>query len=144
MCLLHDVGTDYWGTDKVVGPYMVGLLQDKVGFFDGAEYIPYWRNDLFTVDVPGVYVSLYRGNGRMIAVVLNARHEEVDVPLTLAPNVLPGGKKVQKLADAETGFVFETPWAKNAAGKQYSGFGEFTTPFVFGIGDRGVRLLVLE
>ena len=140
LCLLHDIGSYTWGFDRSFAPGMLKVLEDNVGFFDGAEFIPYWRNaDLIKIETPGVYASVYRGRGRAVVVVVNERREDLDVGFALGRDILPG-KPVERLSDAETGFPFGTHW--DASIRQRV-LGELK-PGTFGMPGGGVRMLLVE
>ena len=142
MCLLHDIGSNlpYQNADTYVVDGMLKVLDEAVGFFDGAEFAGYWRAaPLLKIGAPGVYASVYRGKDRAVAVVVNARREELDVPFELGADILKG-KKVQKVCDGETGFAFRPHY--DPARKQYV-IGEMK-PSCFGMPPCGVRMLVVE
>jgi hypothetical protein len=140
MCLLHDIGSYYPGTDRFFAMTMVNLLDEKVGFFDGAEFVPYWRNaEQVKIGTPGVYVSVYRGKGRAVLVVLNGGRGDKEVEFELQRDLL-NGRKVTRIYDAETGFEFKPQWD---AAKNRNILGEFK-PGTFGLTDRGVRYIVVE
>lgn len=139
MCLLHDIGSYLWGFDRHFAPGMLKILDETVGFFDGAEFVPYWRNqDLLRFDAPGVQASLYRGRGKAVAVVVNSNREDVDVPFQLGP--ILGKRRIQRIHDAETGFAFAPQWDAKIRKRV---LGELK-PRVFGMPRGGVRLLVIE
>ncbi|MBI4027863.1 MAG: hypothetical protein HY360_22955 [Verrucomicrobia bacterium] len=140
MCLLHDIGSYCAGADRYFAKATLDLLDDKVGFFDGAEYIGYWRSgELVRHRTPGVYISVYRGKNRAMLVALNERREDVDVAFDLGPNLL-NGRPVARICDAETGFEFKPQWD---AIQKRSVLGELK-PGYFGLPDRGVRYIVVE
>jgi len=140
MCLLHDIGSYNWGPDRWFTPGMLKVLDETVGFFDGAEFLPYWRNShLVKIETPGVYASLYRGKGKVVVVVVNENREDADVRFSIGPEIL-GKKRPEKIYDGETGFAF---------GKRYdysvrrTFWGELK-PHIFGMPGGGVRMLVVE
>jgi hypothetical protein len=140
MCLLHDIGSYLWGDDAKFAPGMLRVLEDKVGFFEGAEFLPYWRNQyLLKTAPPGVYASIYRGLSRAVIVVVNANRQDQEVSFTLAPGIIPSGKPA-RLYDGETGEEFS--WLYDAPTRQYR-WGELQ-PGTFGMPAGGVRLLVVE
>jgi hypothetical protein len=142
MCLLHDIGSNrpYQNPDTMVMDGMLKVMDDTVGFFDGAEFVGYWRSaPLVRVGTPGVYASVYRGKNRAVIVVVSDRREDLDVPFELGADLLPG-RKVQRIYDGETGFPMTMHY--DYALKQYR-LGEFKAA-CFGMPDRGVRLLVVE
>lgn len=103
MCLLHDIGSYTWGVDKKFANDMLDALDSSVGFFDNAEFVPYWRNsELIKLSTPGVYASIYRGKGKALLVVLNEKRQPLDAPFTLGKDLLPG-KAITRAYDAETG-----------------------------------------
>jgi hypothetical protein len=119
---------------------MLKVMDDTVCFFDGAEFVGYWRSaPLVRVGTPGVYASVYRGKNRAVIVVVSDRREDLDVPFELGADLLPG-RKVQRIYDGETGFPMTMHY--DYALKQYR-LGEFKAA-CFGMPDRGVRLLVVE
>lgn len=142
MCLLHDIGSylAYGNPDTLVADGMLKVVDAAVGFFDGAEFVGYWRSaPLIRIGTPGVYASVYRGRDHAVIVVVNERREDVDVPFELGKDILPG-KVVQKVYDGETGSVM-APRYDDAQKKPV--WGELK-PGLFGIANRGVRLLVVE
>lgn len=140
MCLLHDIGSYNWGFDRYYAPAMLKVLERNVGFFDGAEFIPYWRNKhLIKISTPGVYASVYRGKGKAVIVVVNTRREDIDVRFELGKGILEK-KKFTRLYDAETGEEFRWLWDRKLRRRV---LGELK-PGVFGMPWGSVRLLVVE
>lgn len=141
-CLLHDIGSylAYGNPDTLVADGMLKVVDAAVGFFDGAEFVGYWRSaPLIRIGTPGVYASVYRGRNHAVIVVVNERREDVDVPFELGKDILPG-KVVQKVYDGETGSVMVLRYDD---AQKKPAWGELK-PGLFGIADRGVRLLVVE
>ncbi len=125
MALLHDIGSRHGAGAALKA------IDGAVGFFDGAEFVPYWRNShLLRIDTPDVYVSLYRGRGKAVAVVVNRVREEKEVAYRLESAIL-GGNSPRRIYDGETGEEFAT--AKGEA-----------KPGTFHMPPVGVRLLVIE
>jgi len=140
MCLLHDIGTYFWGVDRYF-KNMVDIVDNLVGYFDGAEFIPYWRNkNLINIKTEGIYASIYRGKGKSVIVVVNQNRENKDVEFEINPDI-NGNKKITRIYDAETGIEFGQFYDKNE--KRYK-WGEFGKPGIFGIENGGVRLIVVE
>jgi hypothetical protein len=140
MCLLHDIGSYCAGSDRFFAKATLALMDEKVGFFDGAEFVGYWRSaDLVKVGTPGAYVSVYRGKNRALLVALNGRRGDMEVKFELGKGLL-NGRPVSRVYDAETGFEFKPHW--DAATKR-AALGEFK-PGCFGLPDRGVRYIVVE
>jgi len=140
MCLLHDIGSYNWGSDRPFADGMLKVVDDAVGYFDGAEFVPYWRNsDLIKIETPGVYASVYRGKGKAVIVALNANRADVDVRFELGPNIL-GGKKVERFCDGETGFPFSNLWDYEVK----RAFPGELKPHFFGMTGGAVRLLLVE
>ncbi len=140
MCLLHDIGSYLWGCDARFAPDMLRLMDEKVGYFEGAQFLPYWRNrHVLKLDTPGVYASIYLGKGRALIVVVNEKRQDQEVAFTLEPGIVPSGKP-QRMYDAETGIDF--PPLYDSALKVYR-WGE-ARPGFFGMPAGGVRLLVVE
>lgn len=73
------------------------------------------------------------------ALICDERRQEMDVPLAFGKDILKG-RPVKKIYDAETGWVF--PFQYNPVTQKHE-LGELN-PGCFGIGDRGVRLIVVE
>ena len=140
MCLLHDIGSYGWGGEKPFIDAMLKIADDTVGFFAGAEFTGYWRSaPLVKIGTPGVFASVYRGNGKALIVVLSQNRGDVDVSFEIGKELL-GGKPVRRIYDAETGFVFAPQ--RDAALKRTLP-GEFK-PGSFGMPDRAVRLIAVE
>ncbi len=141
MCLLHDIGSYGWGADRDFSPDMLDLLDRQVGFFDGAEFIGYWRNRHVLIETPGVYASLYRNRERTraVAVVLSSRRGDVDVRFRLRDGLLKN-REVTRITDGETGRAFGLHYDRKTRRRR---LGELKIDR-FGMPDRGVRLLILE
>ena len=141
MCLLHDIGTYRWGSYAREMRRMPGILHEKVGFFDGAQFIGYWRSgNLVEIGADPVYASVYQGKGRAVIVVLNESRDPVDVPFEIRPDILPDKKEISRVYDAETGYAFGQHWDKKQHRREW---GEYH-PGVFGIEGGGVRLIAVE
>jgi hypothetical protein len=120
---------------------MVDIVDNLAGYFDGAEFIPYWRNkNLINIKTEGIFASIYRGKGKSVIVVLNQNRENKDVEFEINPDI-NGNKKITRIYDAETGIEFGQYYDKNE--KRYK-WGEFGKPGIFGIEGGGVRLIVVE
>ena len=140
MCLLHDIGSYMWGGDKYSAPGMLKILEEKVGFFDGAEFVPYWRNEhMIDVKTAGVYASVYRGKDRAVIVVVNERREDLDVEFDITREIL-GGRRIKRFYDAETGYALRPEWDREVRRRFW---GEMK-PGVFGMRAGAVRLFVVE
>ena len=141
MCLLHDIGMYRWGSYGPEMRRMPGVLQEQVGFFDGAEFTGYWRSGhLVEMEAEDVHASVYRGKGRAVIVVLNESREPVDVPFEIDPAILKGNKKISRVYDAESGYAFGQHWDKKQHRREW---GEYA-PGVFGMEGGGVRLIGVE
>ncbi len=119
------------------------LVAKQVDYFDGAEFIGYWREDLpVTIKKDGVYASVYRGNGRALVVLVSELKGPQEVPFELDKSILRGPWR--RVYDAETGRQFRmlrTPRVKGQ--KQQTLLGEFNAG-TLGMPDRGVRFLAIE
>lgn len=141
MCLLHDIGSYLWGPDKYFAPGILKIMDEEVGFFDGAEFMPYWRNEnLIKIETPGVYASVYRSKDRKkaVIVVVNERRDDVDVRFSVGR--ILGKKKIKSIRDAETGFRFRKHWDRRVRRRFW---GELD-PHIFGMRGGAVRLLLVE
>ena len=78
--------------------------------------------------------------GRAVLVVLNTNHEAVDVPWEPSGELLGEGKRISKIYDGETGFVFGPHDNKELRRKQ---FGE-NVPGRFRLTERAIRFIVIE
>jgi hypothetical protein len=140
MCLLHDIGGA--GDSDLDQRRILGLLDDKVGFFgerDTCPFFGYWRTaDMVKIDTPKVYCSVYKGKDRAVLVVMNESPDPADVKFTVNDALL--GRKVKKLYDLETGAAFGNLY-DNAQRKYLPG--EYI-PGTFGIEGHGLRLIVVE
>ncbi|MCM8830053.1 MAG: hypothetical protein NC824_03540, partial [Candidatus Omnitrophica bacterium] len=140
MALLHDIGTYWWGPD-IYFSKMVDIVDEKVGFFDGAEFIPYWRNkNLINIKTTGVYASIYKGKGRAAIIVVNEKRKAQDVEFEINPEIIES-KKINRIYDGETNFEFGYYYDKNE--KKYK-WGEMGKPGILGIEDGGVRIIIVE
>lgn len=140
MCLLHDIGNNLLGMDSKVAPDMLRIMEDQVGFYEGAEFLPYWRNQhVLKLDAPGVYASVFRGKGRAVIVVVNTKREDLDVSFDLQPGIVASGKPA-RMYDGETGVEFGLLYPPGGGQPRW---GEIK-PGSFGMPASGVRLLVVE
>ncbi len=136
LCLLHDIGAYLWDDYGQEMETLPNLLNEYAGYFneedgsDPCKFTGYWRaGNLVKSDTPNIYVSVYRGKGRAVLVVLNAGKEACDVKLTISDNLL--GHKPNAIFDAET---------KQPLG----GWRNNEQPDLFGIDSYGLRLLVVD
>ncbi|MCD6408494.1 hypothetical protein J7L87_05535 [bacterium] len=141
MCLLHDIGSYFWGPDRYFADAILNLLEEKVGFFEGAEFIPYWRNEKYLkIKTEGVYASIYRGRGKAVIVVVNEDRKSKNVEFEISDSILKG-KIISKIYDGETGISFGKYYDRKERKRKW---GEFGKPGIFGIGGCEVRFLVVE
>lgn len=141
MCLLHDIGAYNWGSVAEYQHGLLDILDEKVGFFADAEFVPYWDNsDLLTIEEKGVYASIYRGNGKAVIVLLSSLRGGADIHLNLNPkNILKGGK-INRVYDPEED---RTMRVRNIPETKMTQVYEMKK-YTLGIEDRGVRLIVVE
>ena len=144
MCLLNGVGTDWWGVD-VNFQYIINLINKKVGFFDGAQFLPYWRNKQYLqIYTPKVYASIYRGVGRWkghaVIVVVSENPEPVNVHFSISNRILYG-EKITKIYGLTSQDPFGQYWNSK---DNKSEWGEFGNGGKFGISGYGVRFLIVE
>jgi hypothetical protein len=140
MCLLHDIGAYQWGAIKGFDQAILDILDNEVGFFKDATFIPYWENHILSTNTPGVQVSLYRGNGRVVAVLLSSLRGDTDLEIELNAKAILNGNKVTRVCDAETGQELRLRPNRKAGTIQLYEFKKYS----IGIADRGLRLLVIE
>ncbi|MGC8977143.1 MAG: glycoside hydrolase domain-containing protein [Candidatus Ratteibacteria bacterium] len=140
MCLLHDIGTYYWGFDRYFS-YLVDMVDGVVGYFSGAEFIPYWRNkNLINIKTDKVYASIYKGKGKAVIVVVNQNREDKDVEFEINDGIIEG-KKITRIYDLETKSEFGRFYDNK---EKRNRWGEFGKAGVFGIGGGEVRFIVVE
>ncbi len=110
LALLHDIGGS--GYSKWESAFTVGKLDQWVGFFAEKEACPftgYWRSGkLVKVGTPGVYASVYQGQGRAAVVLLNTNRTPVRAAVRLLPALV--GRKIEHVYDGETGRELHHFW----------------------------------
>jgi hypothetical protein len=110
LALLHDIGPS--GYSQYESAFVVGKLNDWVGFFDEKQACPftgYWRNEkLVKVNTPGVQASVYQGKDRAAVILMNTGKDPVRADATLLPALL--GKKISHVYDGETGRELHHFW----------------------------------
>jgi hypothetical protein len=95
LLFLHDILP--WNAYSHPGPYFhLWAVQDAFGWGDEIQWLPYWKNqDLVSLspDDSNVVCTLYRGPGRVLAVVMNNTDSDrdVEVKLDLEKVGLPAG-----------------------------------------------------
>jgi hypothetical protein len=140
MCLLHDIGAYQWGAIQGFDQPILDILDKEVGFFDYATFIPYWKNQALSINTPGVQVSLYRGKGKVVAVLVSSLRGDADLEIELNAKAILNGNKVTRVRDAETGRELRLLPNRKAGTIQLYEFKKYS----IGIPDRGLRLLVIE
>jgi hypothetical protein len=137
LCLLHDIGAYQWDDMYTEFTRLPNLLHEYVGYFneengdDPCAFTGYWRSaPLVQCTTPDVYVSVYRGKGRAVLVILNGRKEARDVTLKINEQALLG-RKLRDVFDAEDKHSLNV-------------WGSYERPDHLGIEPHGLRMLVVE
>jgi hypothetical protein len=144
MCLLNDIGTDWWGNDRYF-KYIVNIINKEVGFFNGAQFLPYWRNKQYLqIYTPKVYASIYRGvgnwKGHAVIVVVSENSKSVNVHFNISNRILYG-KKIKKIYGLTSQDPFGQYWNNKDNKNEW---GEFGNAGEFGISGYGVRFLIVK
>ncbi len=105
MCLAHDVGDVSGMREKNSALYDAVLpkMEQTVGFFSGdPAFLPYWRQDAVKPPDPRVLCSFFIGNGKAVAVIVNATDKTRDLgEMTFDASRL-GLKNPARATDLET------------------------------------------